>query len=125
MNIEQLVGTSIGISTLIAIGVIAITFLIMFVVFRSVFSVIEQRQKLLQTRITAQAKILRMWDTGVTVNENPQVGLVLEVMPEEYPTYQTEVKSIISRLYIPQIQPGMTVPIRYNPANPQTIALAF
>ncbi|MEM8532582.1 MAG: DUF3592 domain-containing protein [Chloroflexota bacterium] len=123
MSTEHLINTSIVISML-SIGIIAITFLIMFVMRRGVFGGVAHQQ-LRRTKITAQAKIVRMWETGIMVNKNPQVGLLLEVMSEGHTTYQTEIKSIISRLYIPQIQPGVTVPVRYDPMDPQKVVLAL
>ena len=72
---------------------------------------------------SAQAKVLRIWDTGITVNENPVVGFLLEVYPVGQPAYQAETKGIISRLDIPQIQPGAMLPVKFDPANPRRVAL--
>lgn len=71
----------------------------------------------------ARAKVLRIWDTGITVNENPVVGFLLEVYPEGGATYQAETKAIISRLDIPQIQPGAILPVKFDPDNPSRVAL--
>jgi hypothetical protein len=71
----------------------------------------------------AQATIIRMWDTGTTVNDNPVVGFLLEVRRQAYPVYQAETKSMIPRLMVSQFQPGAVVPIKLNPQNPTQVAL--
>jgi hypothetical protein len=73
----------------------------------------------------ARAKILKIWDTGVTVNDNPQVGLLLAVYPENRDPYQAETKKVISRLQIPQIQIGASVEVRYDRQNPLAVALVI
>ena len=71
----------------------------------------------------AQATILRIWDTGTTVNDNPVVGLLLEVRPQNLPAYQAESKSMIPRLSISQFQPGAIIPVRIDPQNQARVAL--
>ncbi len=71
----------------------------------------------------AQATILRMWDTGTTVNDNPVVGFLLEVRRQAYPPYQAETKSMIPRLMVAQFQPGAVVPIKLNPQAPTQVAI--
>ena len=73
----------------------------------------------------ARAKILKIWDTGVTVNDNPQVGMLLAVYPENRDPYQAETKKVISRLLIPQIQIGASVEVRYDRQNPLAVALVI
>jgi hypothetical protein len=84
-------------------------------------------EKLLQDGVPAQATIIKIWDTGITLNDNPQVGMLLEVQPNGpgQEPFRVEMKSIISRHALAQIQPGRVVPVRYDPQNPSKIALAF
>jgi len=81
--------------------------------------------KALQTTGTAaKATILRIWDTGITVNEDPVIGMDIQVYPAEGETWRATIpKSLISRLDIPRIQPGQVVPVRFDPQNPQRVAL--
>jgi hypothetical protein len=71
----------------------------------------------------AQATIVRIWDTGTTVNGNPVVGFLLDVQRQAYPTYQAETKSMIPRLMVSQFQPGAVVPVKLDPQNPAQVAL--
>jgi hypothetical protein len=75
--------------------------------------------------VLAQATILNMWDTGTTLNDNPQVGLLLEVHPIGGQPYQVQTKSLVSRLKIPMIQIGNVVPVKYDPRDPSKVVLAL
>lgn len=75
--------------------------------------------------VLAQATILNMWDTGVTLNDNPQVGLLLEVHPAGGQPYQVQTKSLVSRLKIPMVQIGNVVPVKYDPSDPSKVVLAL
>jgi hypothetical protein len=75
--------------------------------------------------VLAQATILNVWDTGTTLNDNPQVGLLLEVHPMGGQPYQVQTKSLVSRLKIPMIQVGNVVPVKYDPRDPSKVVLAL
>src|SRR5262249_35188077 len=82
------------------------------------------KAKDLQKRgVAAQAEILKVWDTGMTVNNDPVVGLLLNVKPADSAEYQAETKALISRIDIPQFQPGNVIPIRYDPNDPRQVAI--
>lgn len=84
---------------------------------------VSQAKELQTAGEAAQAEILKIWDTGMTVNEDPVVGFLLEVHPNDKPVYQAETKLRISRLHISQVQPGAIVPVRFDPANPKRVSL--
>ncbi len=73
--------------------------------------------------VAAQALVLEIWDTGVTVNNDPVVGFRLEVYPPDRPPYEAVTKALISRLDIPQIQPGAMLPVKFDPEDPQRVAI--
>ena len=81
--------------------------------------------KELETRgIAAPAEILRLWDTGITVNKDPVIGLEVEVRPPDRPPYKATIeKSLISRLDIPQFQPGKVIQVRFDPQAPERVAI--
>lgn len=84
----------------------------------------SQDRKLLQTGAPAQATILGIWDTGLTVNDNPQIGMHLEVRPANGEPFQAQVKKIVSRIQISQFQPGATLEVRYDPNDRTKVAVA-
>jgi hypothetical protein len=71
--------------------------------------------------ITAEATVLKVWDMGVSINDNPQVGMLLDVRPTLASAFQAEAKKLVSRINTGAIQPGMKVQVLYDPANPKRI----
>jgi hypothetical protein len=65
----------------------------------------------------ADATILTITDTGTWVNNRPVVRFTLEVRPPGEPPFQAEAERLVSPLEIPHIQPGMELPVRYDPAS--------
>jgi hypothetical protein len=75
-------------------------------------------QSVIKNGQLAEATILGLRDTGTTVNQNPLVHLTLEVHPRDLtPNFQAETEMLVSRLQIPQIQPGAVVNVRYDPES--------
>ena len=74
--------------------------------------------------LPAHATVLEIWDTGVKVNDDPVIGFRLEVHAEGRPPWVGETKALVSLIHIPRVQPGATLPVRYDPAEPSRIALA-
>jgi hypothetical protein len=73
--------------------------------------------------LPAQATILRIWETGVRVNDNPVVGFLLEVRAEGREPWQAETRALVSILDIPQIQPGAVLEVLYDPDHPERVAI--
>ncbi len=72
-------------------------------------------QSLLEHGLPAEAAVLKVWDTGTTINDDPQLGLLLDVRPSGEPPFQAESKSVISRLLVAEVRPGAVVQVRYDP----------
>jgi hypothetical protein len=72
----------------------------------------------------ARGTVLEVWDTGMTLNNDPVIGLRLTVARSGHPPYEAVIKkSPVSRVHIPQFQPGSSVPIRIDPRDPARVAL--
>ncbi len=81
-------------------------------------------KELQATGVAAPAEILRLWDTGITVNHDPVVGLEVEVRPADRPPYRARIeKTLISRLDVPRFQPGKEIPVRFDPKEPGRVAV--
>ncbi len=82
-------------------------------------------QKLMQTGKDGSAEITKIWDTGWTMNNDPQIGISLHVTPaDNSEPYDTELKQFISRLDVPNFQIGQKLAVKIDPANPKKIAIA-
>lgn len=88
--------------------------------------VAEQQQKaqmLMASGLVGQATIDAVNDTGVTVNDNPQVEFVLDVTVPGREPYKASLTQVVSRLAIVGFQPGATVPVRVSPDDPQVLMI--
>jgi hypothetical protein len=77
----------------------------------------------IKNAVTAQARVMKVWDTGVSINDNPQVGLLLHVTPSMSAAFDVEAKTVVSRLNAALVQPGITADIKYNPQNPKRLQI--
>jgi len=73
---------------------------------------------------SAEAEILRVWDTGITINDDPVVGMEVEVLPADRDSFRAEIpRSVVSRIAIPRFQPGERIAVRYDPHDLRLVAL--
>ncbi len=91
--------------------------------YRVMFQPLLQAEAVLQHGELATATVLQVWDTGTTVNENPQLGLRLEVQPLGDAPFQAESKSVVSRLLVGGIRPGAVVQVKYDPRDRRKVAV--
>lgn len=94
-------------------------------VWKTVYAPAREARDLRENGEQAPATILKIWDTGVKVNHNPQIGLLLEVTPQNREPYQVETQAVVSMLALPQVQPGSELSVYVDPQNPRRVALPF
>ena len=74
--------------------------------------------------VAAPAEIVEVWDTGWTINDSPVIGMKVRVRPADRPEFEATIeKTTISRIAVPQFQPGNLIPVRFDPQNPASIAV--
>ena len=83
----------------------------------------QRAQMLMATGLVGQATIDSITDTGVTINENPEVEFALTVTVPGGEPYKAALKQVVSRLAIAGFQPGATVPVRVSPDDPQVLMI--
>lgn len=83
----------------------------------------RKRNVLLKTGRRANGTIVEMWDTGITINKQPQIGLKIEVKPDTGAPFISECIMIISRLQTSYYQVGINCIVRYDPENTKSIAI--
>ena len=105
-----------GLITLVTLGSIGA---VMFFVFKA----LRPDPTIMKSGTPAQATIQNVWQTGTYVNNNPQIGMQLEVRPPNGVPYQAQVNAIIPLVNIPQFQPGAVVPVKIHPTDPSKVAL--
>jgi len=72
---------------------------------------------------SAQATIVEIVDTGMTLNNDPVVDFVLDVRRTGQASCQARTRTPISRLDVPRFHPGAIVPVKVDPRNPNRVAL--
>jgi hypothetical protein len=82
---------------------------------------IQQQQWLAQNGADATAEVVSVQDTGATVNMNPVVLLVMKVTPAAGAPFDVTTQTMVSRIAVPRA--GDKIKIKYNPTNPQQVAV--
>jgi len=78
-------------------------------------------QRLQMEGIPGRAKILEVHETNITVNQNPQYRLVMEIKNNAGQIYTTGCKTIVSRLRTVYFQPGKEVNVKIDPKNEKNV----
>lgn len=115
---------SIVITAISLLFTFAILGFVFYMVYAKILKPSQEAKKLLQTGLGAKARVLALADTGVTINGNPQAQITLEVSPDNgMSPYQAVTKMVLSRLHIPQFQPGAKLRVKYDPNSPGNVAI--
>ncbi|MCG3139538.1 MAG: hypothetical protein HDKAJFGB_00415 [Anaerolineae bacterium] len=69
----------------------------------------------------AEATILEMKDTGVTLNNSPYVRFRLRVTPSAGAPFEVGVRAFVSRVALPRV--GEQVRVKYDPDNPKHVIM--
>lgn len=82
--------------------------------------------------VPANARIVQVGSTGLTVNDSPQLQVTMEVQPPPAPGYRADAApfmattSILVPVYaMARVCPGATVPVRFDPSTPANVAIDF
>lgn len=81
-------------------------------------------QRLNQVGRIGTATVTALRDTGVTINEDPEVELDLLVTLEGVEPYAVTHRQVIYRLAVAGFQPGATVPVKVDPQDLQSLIVA-
>ena len=82
---------------------------------------LQQQAWLAQNGLEATAEVVMVTDTGATVNMNPVVVLQMKVTPVAGAPFDVTTQTMVSRISVPRA--GDKIKIKYNPANPQQVAV--
>jgi hypothetical protein len=86
---------------------------------------------------TARAKILKSWDSGLTIGASSSggdnsnkggsmrgVGLLLELQPKDGAAYQVKTREQLHLADMARIGPGMLVEVRVHPSKPKKVVVS-
>jgi len=109
----------------IAAGMLVVFGGMFYLFYRIFFKPMLNTSRLQKTGISGKAKILEVHDTGVTINNNPQVKLIVEVKNSFGQHYNATIRTLVSRINPFAYQPGMEIPVKIDPKNEQNVVLDF
>lgn len=109
----------------ISIGMLALFGGIFYLLYRLIFKPMINANRLQKIGLPGKARIVEVRDTGVTINNNPQVKLILEVKNSLGQKYEAQCRVLVSRINPWAYQPGMEVPVKIDPENEQNVVLDF
>jgi hypothetical protein len=123
-EITQLVaeGSALAIGGITVLS-LALTLGVTLLVMRLIRKTLGQDRRILENGIPARAKILSVRQTGLMLNNQPQVEFQLEVHPPSGMPYQARAKAVIGLVSIPRFQPGVELPVKIHPMDLTKIAL--
>jgi hypothetical protein len=80
-------------------------------------------QRLMATGLIGQATVEALRETGMTINDNPQIEFELLVTVESREPYPVIHRQAVSRLVLGNFQPGASIPVRVDPADPTRVLI--
>lgn len=124
--IELFAGTSIFIIFAVCGGTVlslALTIGVTVFAIRYIRKMVGPNRSILQNGVPAQARIMAVQQTGMMVNHQPQIVFDLEVRSPGGSPYRAQTKAVIPVVNIPQLQPGVEVPVKIHPTDPAQVVL--
>lgn len=92
---------------------------------RGLDATMKKEADLLETGEQATATVLKIENTGMSVNDNPAVHLALEVQRNDREPYTAVITTVVDIVALPRVQPGCTVNVRVNAAHPEEVAVVL
>lgn len=133
--IGGIIGLVVGVGAVIATGgpsgiyigmaMLAVFGGMFYLFYRLFFKPMLNASRLQKTGIPGTARIVEVRDTGVTINNNPQVKLIVEVKNSFGQRYNATIRTLVSRINPFAYQPGMEVPVKIDPKNEQNVVLDY
>lgn len=78
----------------------------------------KRAQELAAVGIQGEATILSLQDTGMRINDNPRVAMVLDIRLPNLPSYQIQKTITVSIVQLAQVSVGAVVRVLVDPSAP-------
>lgn len=85
----------------------------------------HEAQRLKVQGIPGTARIVSLRQTGMYLNEQPQVELTLEVTSSMQGPYQVVVKEWVPLIMLGRLTSGVPLPVKVDPANPNNLVIEW
>jgi hypothetical protein len=84
----------------------------------------HKAQHLMANGRQGTATITAVRQTGMLVNDNPQIEMDLQISLDGTSPYAATHRQVVALIAIPGFQPGATVPVRVDPQDLQSLIVA-
>jgi hypothetical protein len=84
-----------------------------------------EAQRIKAQGVPGQATIVGMRQTGVHVNEQPQVELQLQVQDQMYGSRQVTLKEYVPLMMLGTLSSGRPLPVKVDPSNPNNVVIEW
>ena len=114
-----------GLSANVGGSILAVA-LLLFMAYKFMAPVLKdagQAGALQQHGVQATAKILSVEQTGIWMNENPQVELTVSVQPVDGTPYTAKIRDVVKIVELPRYQPGQQIGVRVHPQQRDKVSL--
>ena len=108
--------------TIITIAVV--TGILYFVLSRTLFPLLQiskMKRRLMNEGVEADAVLLNMEQTGLYINNQPQIKLQVQVQPLTGRNFVSEVREVLTLIDLSQLRIGSTLKVKYNPVNTKEV----
>ncbi len=85
----------------------------------------KQVARLKESGVPGQATITSMRQTGIYLNEQPQIELGLQITTSIHGTYQAKVKEFVPLMLLGTLTSGRPLPVMVDQADPTKFAIAW
>lgn len=92
---------------------------------RGLDDTMKKEADLLATGEPATARVIKIQNTGMSINDNPAVHLGLEVQRQDREPYIAVITTVVDIVALPRVQPGCSVDVRVNRENPEEVAVVL
>ena len=124
-GVGAVIATAGSMGTYMGIGMLVLFGGMFYLFYRLFFKPLINANRLQKTGLPGTARILEVKDTGVTINNNPQVKLILEVKNNFGQKYTTQCRVLVSRINPNAYMPGMEIPVKIDPKNEMNVVIDF
>ena len=125
VGVAAVIATSDSTGMYITIGVLALMAGMGLLFYKLFFGPMLNASRLQKTGIPGTATILEVRDTGVTINNSPQVKLIVEIKNTFGQKYQATIRALVSRLNPHAFSPGMQIPVKIDPKNEKNVVIDY
>ena len=112
---------------LFTILIVTFVLLLLYFIFsRTLFPLMQiskMKKRLIREGIEADAVLLNMEQTGLYVNNQPQIKLQVQVHPSTGRNFVSEVREVLTLIDLSQLRIGSTLKVKYNPANTKEVVV--